>query len=106
MTTIPIDLYNSVIPYYENAYGSLSNNIYELTLEKAEHYLDNYDNLIADLETRRNLFDSQGLEDIQNDAMALSEFIEEWLVKTQCLQTFSDSCDLPLELYYMVANLL
>jgi len=104
MTTIPSELYNSVSPYYENVYGLLSNNIYDLTPEKAEHYLDNYDNLIADLEIKRNLFDSPELEDIQNDAMALSEFIEEWLVKTQCLKTFYESCDLPLELYYMVST--
>ena len=104
MTTIPSDLFNSVSPYYEGSYGSLSNNICDLTVEKAEHYLDNYDNLIADLEIKRNLFDSPELEDIQNDAMALSEFIEEWLTKTQCLQAFSESCDLPLELYYIVSN--
>lgn len=104
MTSIASDLFNSVSPYYEGSYGSLSNNICDLTPEKAEHYLYNYQDLIADLEIKRNLFDSPELEDIQNDAMALSEFIEEWLVKTQCLKTFYESCDLPLELYYMVSN--
>lgn len=104
MTTsiIPCELYNSVSPYYEDMYGSLSSDIYELTTAKAQHYLDNYDELISDLENRRNLYDAPELEDIQNNAYALSEFIEEWLVKTECLEEFSKHCDLPIEMYELV----
>jgi len=103
---IPQELYNSVSPYYENVYGVLSNNIYDLTPEKAEHYLDNCDEFISDLEIKRNLFDSPELEDVKNDAVALSEFIEEWLLKTQRLDVLREACDLPLELYYIIADLI
>ena len=68
---IPQELYNSVAPYYENVYGVLSNNIYDLTPEKAEHYLDNYDEFISDLEIKRNLFDSPELDDVKKRCPSL-----------------------------------
>jgi len=99
---IPAELYKSVSPYYEGYYGKLSNDIYELTEEKAQHYLDNYDIFYKDLQHRQTLFDCIEMEEVKGSAMALAEFIEEWLVKTECLEEFSQHCNIPVEMYEMV----
>lgn len=104
-----LEHYDAIYGYYEGYYAN-SGNLLEFTDSKLESYVENYDSLVSDLEQNSQRFNGDAEDaEINNSriqsATFILEYIEEYLEKTETIakvNTFKDSCGLPLELVLSV----
>jgi hypothetical protein len=96
-----------ISPYYEGYYGKLSYNLFDLSKDKAEHFLENVDNLLTDINLRYENSPDEKLSKIYLlDSDMCIEYLNNYLEKQEKISAFLEECGLPNELNMLISEYL
>jgi hypothetical protein len=110
-STLWTTLYLPISSQYEGYYGKSSNDMYELTPEKAEQFLEDCEDLYTDIRMKMMMFGHYEVEgeyfrNLHSSLDNCVDYIHEYLEKQEKISVFLEVSGLPRELELIIMDLL
>jgi len=110
-STLWTTLYLPISSHYEGYYGKSSNDMYDLTPEKAEQFLEDCDDLYINLQMKMMMFGHYQVEgeyfrNLYSSLDKCVDYLREYVYKHEKISAFLETCDLPREIQLTITDLL